>query len=409
MGTRHWFCCPYLILTSFATSSPAWPCTGKQSSDNTALVAAFVAGAVTVVVIVIASCRECYRKFGPNTGHPSPSVELAMRERSSGGLETDGSRQSAHHYMEVPDSPPPSDEGSAADDVPPPPPVCRGPGNPPADYLNPQPSRDEAEEEGAEWKTVPFYQNTQLRSIDQDVSSQLPGSEPAASDNNQRADQLSDEVFASDNTPPTASTSTGKHSSDNTALVAAFVAGAVTVVVIVIASCRECYRKFGPNTGHPSPSVELAMRERSSGGLETDGSRQSAHHYMEVPDSPPPSDEGSAADDVPPPPPVCHGPGNPPADYLNPQPSRDEAEEEGAEWKTVPFYQNTQLRSIDQDVSSQLPGSEQAASDNNQRADQQTDEVFASANTPPTASTSDDTLESDYVPYAPPLYENTRP
>ncbi|KAK7452085.1 hypothetical protein BaRGS_00039783, partial [Batillaria attramentaria] len=147
-------------------------CVAKQSSDHKTLVAAFAAVGLTALVIAV--CRECSRKLGTacRTASPSsPPVELAMHQRNS--AENEASGQSVHYYMEVPDSPPPSDE-SVSDEDPSPPPVCHGPGNPPDDYLVPQPSRDETEEEGAEWKTVPFYENTQLRNTDLETSAEPP-------------------------------------------------------------------------------------------------------------------------------------------------------------------------------------------------------------------------------------------
>ncbi|KAK7462043.1 hypothetical protein BaRGS_00038532 [Batillaria attramentaria] len=173
--------------------------------------------------------------------------------------------------------------------------------------------------------------------------------------------------------------------------------------------------KSGQNARHPPPAEELAMRDREI--VEEHGSRQSAHYYMEVPDSPLPSDESSAAD-VEPPPLPCHGPGNPPDDYLNPEPSRDERQEEGAEWKTVRFYENTQLRSVDPEEAAAEPsGDEDRVSDSTQRAERLSegsshDEVVASdnaSNASLKANVNADILESGYVPYAPPLYENTEP
>ncbi|KAK7452831.1 hypothetical protein BaRGS_00039686, partial [Batillaria attramentaria] len=110
------------------------------------------------------------------------------------------------------------------------------------------------------------------------------------------------------------------------------------------------------------------------------------------------------------PPPVCHGPRNPPADYLNPEPSRDETEEEGAEFNTVPFYQNTELRNIEATGVS-YDNSQAAPSNNNDHG-----ATGASNNRHRETGSSDDKQESDtetdsagYLRYSPRLYENTKP
>ncbi|KAK7455967.1 hypothetical protein BaRGS_00039392, partial [Batillaria attramentaria] len=47
-----------------------------------------------------------------------------------------------------------------------PPRPCQRPQRPPSDYLRGAASREEREEEGREWKTVPFYENTQIRNVE---------------------------------------------------------------------------------------------------------------------------------------------------------------------------------------------------------------------------------------------------
>ncbi|KAK7475724.1 hypothetical protein BaRGS_00033046, partial [Batillaria attramentaria] len=108
-----------------------------------------------------------------------------------------------------------------------------------------------------------------------------------------------------------------------------------------------------------------------------------------------------------PPPPVCRGPGNPPTDYLNPEPSRDETEEEGAEFNTVPFYHNTQLRPVGATGTSfgtaadnMDTGASEMALDSNAET---LDDIACAENS------KSDTTESEYVRYSPPLYENTMP
>ncbi|KAK7484219.1 hypothetical protein BaRGS_00024589, partial [Batillaria attramentaria] len=157
---------------------------------------------------------------------------------------------------------------------------------------------------------------------------------------------------------------------------------------------------------HQSP-IELAVIERRSVALEEEGSRQSAHFYMEVPDSPPPSDEDDAAEVAPPP--VCHGPGNRPADYLNPEPSSDELEGEGTEWKTVPFYQNTQIRNITASGTPEDKSTPAALANNEPSTSGVSGSpqlvASASGNSSGHSDTADNTTE--YVPYDPRLYENT--
>ncbi|KAK7478002.1 hypothetical protein BaRGS_00030760, partial [Batillaria attramentaria] len=153
--------------------------------------------------------------------------------------------------------------------------------------------------------------------------------------------------------------------------------------------------------------IELAVIERRSVALEEEGSRQSAHFYMEVPDSPPPSDEDDAAEVAPPP--VCHGPGNRPADYLNPEPSSDELEGEGTEWKTVPFYQNTQIRNITASGTPEDKSTPAALANNEPSTSGVSGSpqlvASASGNSSGHSDTADNTTE--YVPYDPRLYENT--
>ncbi|KAK7446761.1 hypothetical protein BaRGS_00040241 [Batillaria attramentaria] len=149
----------------------------------------------------------------------------------------------------------------------------------------------------------------------------------------------------------------------------------------------------------PVPVVELVMRERENTAQEQPGSHQSAHYYMEVPDSPPPSDEEDVAEEAPLRP--CHGPCDPPDDYLVPEPSRDETEEEGTEWKTVPFYENTQLRNAEEAWTlSDFPEPEVLTLDAGS-----TTETGVLALAPNTENSKDD----DYVRHSPRLYENTKP
>ncbi|KAK7462046.1 hypothetical protein BaRGS_00038535, partial [Batillaria attramentaria] len=209
---------------------------------------------------------------------------------------------------------------------------------------------------------------------------------------------------------------------------------AVALVAIVIAVCRERQRTSGQNAAHILHGEELVMRERENVSPEEHGSGQSANYYMEVPDSPPPSDGSSAGDEPPPlplhgranssddylvpeptrdqtetPPPVCHGPGNLPDDYLNPEPSRDETEEEGTEWKTVPFYENTQIKNFE--PTARHPHSEAQAS----HSDLCQETVVSAVGFHVGGASGDDTEtenfnvqdEEGYVPYAPRLYENT--
>ncbi|KAK7484168.1 hypothetical protein BaRGS_00024538, partial [Batillaria attramentaria] len=175
-----------------------------------------------------------------------------------------------------------------------------------------------------------------------------------------------------------------------------------TGTVIVIFRHRK-----GRNRTQPPPAVELDVIERQSLAREGDGSAPSVHIYWDA--DPPAADvEDDVTDNAPPP--VCHGPRNPPADYLNPEPSRDETEEEGAKFNTVPFYQNTELRNI---------AATGVSSDNSQTAPSNNNDhgaTGASNNRHRETGSSDDKQESDtetdsagYLRYSPRLYENTKP
>ncbi|KAK7462044.1 hypothetical protein BaRGS_00038533 [Batillaria attramentaria] len=166
MKKHYWCFFLYHLLPSLATAFPVTPYIILEANIPTAS---------DVSISQSSSDVNKYHMAARKNARPSsPPVELAVHQRNS--AENEASGQSVHYYMEVPDSPPPSDE-SVSEEVPPPPPVCHGPGNPPDDYLVPQPSRDETGEEGAEWKTVPFYENTQLRNTDQETSAEPPRDE----------------------------------------------------------------------------------------------------------------------------------------------------------------------------------------------------------------------------------------
>ncbi|KAK7484214.1 hypothetical protein BaRGS_00024584, partial [Batillaria attramentaria] len=196
------------------------------------------------------------------------------------------------------------------------------------------------------------------------------------------------------------------------AAIGAFLLFTGTVIVIIR------HRK-GRNRTQPQPDVELDVIERRSLAREGDGSAPSVHIYW---DADPPDADGenvvdenvivnlscTIADNAPPP--VCHGPRNPPADYLNPEPSRDETEEEGAEFNTVPFYQNTELRNIE--AAGVSPDNSQTAPSNNN--DHGATGVLNSRHRE--TGSSDDKQESDtetdsagYLRHSPRLYENTKP
>ncbi|KAK7475708.1 hypothetical protein BaRGS_00033030, partial [Batillaria attramentaria] len=174
----------------------------------------------------------------------------------------------------------------------------------------------------------------------------------------------------------------------------------VAEVVLLIVIVSTCWVLRGrQNVTQPLPVEELAMRERESAVPEEPGSYQSVHYYMEVPDSPLPSDEEDVAAEPPPRP--CHGPGNLPDDYLNPGPSHEETEEEGTEWKTIPFYENTQIRNMETTGgASSILGSESSAENTS---------IIIETGPPNTVNSSDGSEETDYVRHSPSLYENTSP
>ncbi|KAK7461614.1 hypothetical protein BaRGS_00038621, partial [Batillaria attramentaria] len=182
----------------------------------------------------------------------------------------------------------------------------------------------------------------------------------------------------------------------------------VTFIIICGMKARQTVIVAQPQPVQELPMVESrAVRARQRVEREEETSGQSVHEYFYVPDSPPPSDEDEFADDEPPPP-VCHGPGNPPTDYLNPEPSRDETEEEGAEFSTVPFYHNTQLRPVGATGTSfstttadnTYTGASEMVLDRNAET---LDDIACAENS------KSDTTESEYVRYSPQLYENTMP
>ncbi|KAK7484173.1 hypothetical protein BaRGS_00024543 [Batillaria attramentaria] len=114
---------------------------------------------------------------------------------------------------------------------------------------------------------------------------------------------------------------------------------------------------------------------------------------------------GPSRDERETPPPVCHGPRDPADDYLSPAPSRDETEEEGTEWKTVPFYQNTQIRNL---------GATAAAYDSAKTQDDaspsdRTLTASGVSNNPHTEYCNTEIGGTGYIGYDPRLYENTRP
>ncbi|KAK7475723.1 hypothetical protein BaRGS_00033045 [Batillaria attramentaria] len=175
----------------------------------------------------------------------------------------------------------------------------------------------------------------------------------------------------------------------------------------MVPTARQTVIVAQPQPVQELPMVERrAVRARQRVECEEETSGQSVHEYFYVPDSPPPSDEDEFADDEPPPP-VCHGPGNPPTDYLNPEPSSDEIEEEGAEFSTVPFYQNTQIRNVGATGSSHS-----TTADNTETG---ASEMILDSNaetlddTACVENSDSDTTESGYVRYSPQLYENTMP
>ncbi|KAK7484202.1 hypothetical protein BaRGS_00024572, partial [Batillaria attramentaria] len=158
------------------------------------------------------------------------------------------------------------------------------------------------------------------------------------------------------------------------------------------------------------PSIELDVIERRSLAREGDGSAQSAHIYWDA--DPPASDGVDAAEETPPP--ARHRPGNPPADYLNPEPSRDETEEEAAEFNTVPFYQNAQIRNTGASgaaaessqavaINNSPPTATAASEYGNGQVEDRTDDNQR------TGSADTETDETGYMKYAPRLYENTGP
>ncbi|KAK7452828.1 hypothetical protein BaRGS_00039683, partial [Batillaria attramentaria] len=185
------------------------------------------------------------------------------------------------------------------------------------------------------------------------------------------------------------------------AAVAAFLFFTATVIAIL-------RHQKGRNRTQPQPAVELEVIERRSLARDGDGSAPSVHIYWDA--DPPAADGEDGPENAPPP--VCHGPRNPPADYLNPEPSRDETEEEGAEFNTVPLYQNTELRNIEATgVSSDITPTAPSRSSNN---DHQV-ATGASNNSDTETGCLVNSLDSDaepddtgYMRYSPRLYENTR-
>ncbi|KAK7478014.1 hypothetical protein BaRGS_00030772, partial [Batillaria attramentaria] len=153
-------------------------------------------------------------------------------------------------------------------------------------------------------------------------------------------------------------------------------------------------------TKPPQPGLELVMQSRHD-VPEEDGSNQSVHLYCEA--DPPASDGADAAEDVPPS--VCHGPRNPPDDYLNPSASRDEIEEEGSEWKTVPFYQNTQIRN----VSATAAAYDSAMTQDDVSPSDSTPTASGVSKNSHTKNCNTDVDKTCYVAYDPRLYENTKP
>ncbi|KAK7484167.1 hypothetical protein BaRGS_00024537, partial [Batillaria attramentaria] len=183
----------------------------------------------------------------------------------------------------------------------------------------------------------------------------------------------------------------------------ACVAGFVFLLVIIITVCARKYtirkrRRMKP----PQPGLELVMQSRHDVPDE-DWSSQSVHLYW---DADPPASDGAdaAAEDVPPP--VCHGPRNPPDDYLNPSTSRDEIEEEGTEWKTVPFYQNTQIRNVGATAAAAY---DSAKTQDGVSPSDSTLTASGVSNNPHTENCNTDVDETCYVGYDRRLYENTKP
>ncbi|KAK7484217.1 hypothetical protein BaRGS_00024587, partial [Batillaria attramentaria] len=159
-------------------------------------------------------------------------------------------------------------------------------------------------------------------------------------------------------------------------------AGVAAFVLLVVVIASFLIRRRGMKTPRRRPrqcATEVAVIERRS-LTEAEGSHQSAHFYMEVLDLPPPCDD------------------------------RHAAEAEVRDQKTcAPFYENTQTGK------KESPGPSQFVTEH--------DIVASSANQPSTSGISnipkpdseatDNDPESDrnnteYVPYDPRLYENTK-
>ncbi|KAK7478016.1 hypothetical protein BaRGS_00030774, partial [Batillaria attramentaria] len=179
--------------------------------------------------------------------------------------------------------------------------------------------------------------------------------------------------------------------------------GVSVLVFLIIIVTIFCTRKGRKRAVIPQPAVELAVIQRQSLVREEDGSAPSVHIYWDA--DPPAADGEDAAEEAPPP--ICHRPGNPPADYLNPEPSRDETQDEGAEFNTVPFYHNTQIRNVGATAASD--GDSQTAAPRKWMSSHPKDGTEASDDNPDSDGANTESSDvTDYVGYDPRLYENTQ-
>ncbi|KAK7484203.1 hypothetical protein BaRGS_00024573, partial [Batillaria attramentaria] len=179
--------------------------------------------------------------------------------------------------------------------------------------------------------------------------------------------------------------------------------GVSVLVFLIIIVTIFCTRKGRKRAVIPQPAVELAVIQRRSLVREEDGSAPSVHIYWDA--DPPAADGEDVAEEAPPP--ICHRPGNPPDDYLNPEPSRDETQDEGAEFNTVPFYHNTQIRNVGATAASD--GDSQTAAPRKWMSSHPKDGTEASDDNPDSDRANTERKDvTDYVGYDPRLYENTQ-